>query len=154
VETYLKSHSVKPNADIQNFLTAKGHGQLHGGITAYELLKRPNIDWKELIPFFPEMEQWMSEETTLYQLDVEIKFSGYIDKEVKKAHEFARFEKVLIPEHVDYATMHGLAMEARQKLSAIRPLTVGQAARISGVNPSDIAMLVMQLKKQNHVSRA
>ena len=154
VETYLKSHSVKRNADIQNFLTAKGHGQLHGGITAYELLKRPNIEWKELVPFFPELEQWTAEETTLYQLDVEIKFSGYIDKEVKKAHEFARFEKVLIPEQIDYATMHGLAMEARQKLSAIRPLTVGQAARISGVNPSDIAMLVMQLKKQNHVSRA
>ena len=154
VENYLKTHSVKPNTDIQNFLTAKGHGQLHGGITAYELLKRPNIEWKELIPFFPELEQWIAEETTLYQLDVEIKFSGYIDKEVKKAHEFARFEKVLIPEQIDYATMHGLAMEARQKLSAIRPLTVGQAARISGVNPSDIAMLVMQLKKQNHVSRA
>ena len=154
VETYLKSHSVKPNADIQNFLTAKGHGQLHGGITAYELLKRPNIEWKELIPFFPELEQWVAEETTLYQLDVEIKFSGYIDKEVKKALEFARFEKVLIPEQIDYATMHGLAMEARQKLSLIRPLTVGQAARISGVNPSDIAMLVMQLKKQNYVSRA
>ena len=154
VETYLKSHSVKPNADIQNFLTAKGHGQLHGGITAYELLKRPNIEWKELIHFFPELEQWVAEETTLYQLDVEIKFSGYIDKEVKKALEFARFEKVLIPEQIDYATMHGLAMEARQKLSLIRPLTVGQAARISGVNPSDIAMLVMQLKKQNYVSRA
>jgi tRNA uridine 5-carboxymethylaminomethyl modification enzyme len=139
--------SIKPSANIQLFLTQKGHGTLHGGITAYELLKRPNISLRELFPFFPQLADYESYLDDLYETEVEIKFAGYIDKESKKAIEFARFEHVYIPNSIVYEHLDGMAMEARQKLASIRPSTIGQAARISGVNPSDIALLVMQLKK-------
>lgn len=143
----LKTASVKPKDDIQRYLTGKGHGILHGGITAFELLKRPNVSIEELIPFFPTLEPYRHHLEDYYEVEVEIKFAGYIEKETKKAQEFSRYEHVYIPSSIDYAQLQGMAMEARQKLASIRPATIGQASRISGVNPSDIALLVMQLKK-------
>jgi tRNA uridine 5-carboxymethylaminomethyl modification enzyme len=149
----LKTVRIKPTSAIQDFVALKGHGLLHGGITAFELLKRPNITMKELLPFVPALAPYEPFLESMYQLEVEIKFEGYIEKEQKKAQDFARFENVLIPSSIVYETLSGLAMEARQKLSQIRPLTIGQASRISGVNPADVAMLVMQLKKQNYASQ-
>ena len=144
---FLHQLSIKPSPSIQQFLSQKGHGTLHGGITAHELLKRPNISLRELFAFFPLLAAYESHLDDLNEVEVEIKFAGYIDKEAKKASEFARFEHVYIPPSIEYEHLDGMAMEARQKLASIRPSTIGQAARISGVNPSDIALLVMQLKK-------
>ena len=150
----VKSTRIKPSTSIQDFVAKKGHGLLHGGITGFELLKRPNISLAELVAFLPELIPFEPFLDALYQLEVEVKFEGYIEKEQKKAQDFARFEHVLIPSTLVYESLSGLAMEARQKLSQIRPLTIGQASRISGVNPSDVAMLVMQLKKQNYASQS
>jgi tRNA uridine 5-carboxymethylaminomethyl modification enzyme len=145
---YLKTHSIKPGVKIDQFLESLGHGPLPGGITGYELLRRPQINLNDLLPYLPEVSEFQLDASMLLTLDVMIKFSGYIEKEVKQATQFARYEFVNLPTDIDYLSLQGMAMEARQKLAKIRPLTIGQASRISGVNPTDISQLVMQLKKR------
>lgn len=147
VEQHLKSISIRPNASINAFLASLEQGALQGGITAYELLRRPQIKFHDLIQFFPTLKGFNLSEALLTQLEVNVKFVGYIEKEIKQAQAFAKYEDLTIPNTIDYGNLAGMAMEARQKLSKIRPLTIGQASRISGVNPSDISLLVMQIKK-------
>ncbi len=147
IEQHLKSISIRPNSAINTFLATLDQGALQGGITAYELLRRPQIKFHDLIAFFPTLKNFKPTEALLTQLEVNVKFVGYIEKEVKQAQAFAKYEDLTIPTSIDYANLAGMAMEARQKLSKIRPLTIGQASRISGVNPSDISLLVMQIKK-------
>ncbi|MBM3909382.1 MAG: tRNA uridine-5-carboxymethylaminomethyl(34) synthesis enzyme MnmG, partial [Firmicutes bacterium] len=132
IEQHLKSVSIRPNPSINAFLATLDQGALQGGITAYELLRRPQIKWHDLIKFFPSLQQFTLSESLLTQLEVNIKFVGYIEKEVKQAQAFAKYEDLTIPQSIDYASLAGMAMEARQKLSKIKPLTIGQASRISG----------------------
>jgi tRNA uridine 5-carboxymethylaminomethyl modification enzyme len=147
LELHLKSISVRPNPSINAFLASLNQGALQGGITAYELLRRPQIHFQDLPPFFPTLGEWVIDETLLNQLEINIKFVGYLDKEIKQAQAFSKYEDLTIPHTIDYHGMAGMAMEARQKLDKVRPLTIGQASRISGVNPSDISLLVMQIKR-------
>ena len=147
---YLKTHSIKPGLEINTFLNQLGHGSLPGGITGFELLKRPQISLENLYPYLEQLKNFDLDETLKLTLDVTIKFSGYIEKEVKQASQFARYEMVALPQDIDYLSLQGMAMEARQKLDKIKPLTIGQASRISGVNPTDISQLVMQLKKRTY----
>jgi tRNA uridine 5-carboxymethylaminomethyl modification enzyme len=146
---YLSTHRVKPSVEIDTFLRFHDHGSLHGGITGFELLRRPPIHLKDLLQFFPDMPIQGLDETTLLAIEVKVKFEGYIEKEIKQAQDFARYENVNIPNNIDYLSLVGMAMEARQKLAKIQPRTIGQASRISGVNPTDISLLVMQLKKRD-----
>ena len=81
------------------------------------------------------------------QLEVSVKYDGYIKREKDEALSFEKYENYLLPHDIDYLSMDQIALEARQKLDKIRPLTIGQAGRISGVNPSDISILILQLKK-------
>jgi tRNA uridine 5-carboxymethylaminomethyl modification enzyme len=147
LELHLKSISIRPQASINQFLQSIDQGPLQGGITAYELLRRPQISFHDLMTFFPTLASWKVHEPVIHQLEIMIKFVGYIEKEVKQAQAFSKYEDLHIPPAIDYAALDGMAMEARQKLSKIRPLTIGQASRISGVNPSDISLLVMQIKR-------
>jgi tRNA uridine 5-carboxymethylaminomethyl modification enzyme len=147
LELHLKSISIRPQSSINQFLQSIDQGPLQGGITAYELLRRPQISFHDLIAFFPTLASWKVHEAVIHQLEIVIKFVGYIEKEVKQAQAFSKYEDLHIPSAIDYAALDGMAMEARQKLSKIRPLTIGQASRISGVNPSDISLLVMQIKR-------
>ena len=87
------------------------------------------------------------DDTALFQLETEIKYEGYIDKEVKEAERLRKLEEIILPDFA-YLTMDGLALEARQKLNEVKPKTLGQASRISGVNPADIATLLMRIKKE------
>jgi len=152
---YLLTHRIKPGADIDAFLRLHDHGPLQGGITAFELLRRPPIYLKDLLQFFPDMPIQDLDETTWLAIEVKVKFEGYIEKEIKQAKDFARYENVYIPDNIDYLSLVGMAMEARQKLAKILPRTIGQASRISGVNPTDISLLVMQLKKrEGHGTRS
>ncbi len=154
LENHLKTISIRPQDAINQFLQSIEQGPLQGGITAYELLRRPQISFQALLPFFPTLATWKVHESVIHQLEVNIKFVGYIEKEVKQAQAFSKYEDLHIPPTIDYVGLAGMAMEARQKLSKIRPLTIGQASRISGVNPSDISLLVMQIKRgQTHGNR-
>ena len=113
----------------------------------YELLKRPNIDFK----FLSKFRDFNYNADVLEQVEIEVKYEGYIKKAINEAEKLKKIEEKQIPDDIDYKLVSNLASEAKQKLSEIRPKTLAQASRISGVNPSDIAILAVYLKKEyNH----
>jgi len=125
-----------------------GFERLRAGVSGLELLKRPEIHYENILDLFPELKDIELDHTGIAQLEVSVKYEGYIKREEIEATSFANFENYKLPENIDYLHMDGLALEARQKLNKVRPLTIGQAGRISGINPSDISMLILQLKKE------
>lgn len=112
------------------------------GIDAYSLLRRPGIKIEDIKSYINE-----SDEKILEQVEINIKYEGYIQKTIKEAEKMIRDESKLIPSDIDYNKVLNLATEARQKLNKVRPLSIGQAMRISGVNPSDISILSIYLRK-------
>ena len=118
------------------------------GITLYDLLKRPEINM-QMLKNLDLIDDSYSEEV-LEQVEINIKYEGYIKKALKEADKLKQMEDVKIPEDLDYKMVPNLASEARQKLDKVKPITLGQASRISGVNPSDIAILSVYLKRYKH----
>jgi tRNA uridine 5-carboxymethylaminomethyl modification enzyme len=112
--------------------------------TVAEVLKRPHVTMSELARCLNlEMD-----EEICRQLDIEVKYEGYINKAKKEAANMQKMEAVKLPADIDYNSLEHLSLEARQKLSKVRPLTIGQASRISGVNPADIMVLSIYLKQK------
>ena len=138
-------------SDIEEYLTSLGFNELKGGVLAAEVLKRPNVKYHELKNFIPELNEIVLDETGEEQLEIMVKYEGYIAKQLREAKNMQRLEEMKIPEDIDYLNMDGIALEARQKLNKIRPLTIGQASRISGVNPADISMLIIKLKSRGKI---
>ena len=137
--------------DIEEYLKSLGFNELKGGVLAAEVLKRPNVKYHELKKYIPELDEVILEETGEEQLEIMVKYEGYIAKQLREAKNMQRLEEMKIPEDIDYLNMDGIALEARQKLHKIRPLTIGQASRISGVNPADISMLIIKLKTRGKI---
>ena len=100
------------------------------------------------LELIPELKEIDLDFIGVSQLEIMVKYEGYIKREEKEALSFAKYEEHKLPQDIDYLNMHGLALEARQKLDKIRPINIGQAGRISGVNPSDISILILNLKKK------
>ena len=126
-----------------DYLKSLGTTLLKDGVSLYDLLKRPEIMVSDLTPFLNNT----YDDEVLYQVMVESKYEGYINKELDEAARMKRYEDKKIPKDVDYDAMHNLASEAKQKLKEVGPETIGQAMRISGVNPADISILTMYLKR-------
>ncbi len=145
LEEKLKTNKVTPKKEINDYLVTLNSTPLLDGITLYNLIKRPEISIKDVLRF---IDSEYSDEV-LEQVEINIKYEGYIKKAVQEAEKMLEYENIKIPEDIDYSKVINLASEARQKLKDIRPISVGQAMRISGVNPSDITMLLMHLKKEN-----
>ena len=139
----LDSTRITPKQEVNEYLESIGTTKLLDGISLKELLKRPEITIDKLNHF---VELNYSKEV-LEQVEIQTKYSGYIDKEERQAEKFKALENTKIPEDIDYDKVINIASEARQKLKEIRPISVGQASRISGVNPADIAMLSVYLKR-------
>ncbi|HHU28629.1 TPA: tRNA uridine-5-carboxymethylaminomethyl(34) synthesis enzyme MnmG [bacterium] len=118
---------------------------IEGGISAYDLLKRPHVT---ISLIEPHLENFITNDEVKQQLEIQIKYEGYINKQIKEAETKRHLEKISLPIDLDYLKIDNLALEARQKLDKIRPLTIGQASRISGVNPSDISILLIYLKSK------
>ena len=133
--------------EVEEYLTSLGFNELKGGVQAFEILKRPNVKYREIAKFIPELQEFSLDDGTVEEIEIIAKYEGYITKQIKEAESFAKMEMMKIPNDVDYLHMDGLALEARSKLNDVRPLTIGQASRISGVNPADISMLILNLKK-------
>ena len=137
----LKNTHIKPGAEISSALAALNAGDLEHGTDAYALLRRPNVSLELLQP-------WTNLQLTpsiASQIEIECKYEGYIEKARRDVARMEKLESVRIPRDTDFDSMANLALEARSKLSKIRPATLGQASRISGINPSDIAVLSAQL---------
>lgn len=137
--------SVKMGPEIDALLVSRGTSPLEKGMRMSELLKRPNIDYKVLAPFDPERPDLPDE--IFEQVEIDIKYEGYIKRQQQQIHEIKRLEVQKIPEDIDYAEISGLRLEAREKLSKVKPETVGQASRISGVSPADISVLIIYLER-------
>ena len=146
----LKAHHLGVREDINSYLRSIQSNELTGGIQAFELLKRPYVSYNEIKKFIPELENVILDEFAIEEVEIIAKYEGYIVKQIREAKNMAKLEEMKIPFDFDYINMDGLALEARQKLDKVRPLTIGQASRISGVNPSDIAVLIFNVRKVKH----
>lgn len=134
-----------PKHSINEVLEQLGSTRLTEGISAKELIKRPELDYQKILPFVEGPK--LSEEQTK-RVTILIKYKGYIDKAMRQAAKQKKMEEKRIPDDINYEDVSNLALEAKQKLSMIRPLTIGQASRISGINPADISVLLIYLKQK------
>lgn len=135
------------------YLLSIGSSKLNESKTIYELLKRPEITIDNILPILnketiSKIESLKNYNYAKEQIEIEIKYKGYIDKTNKEVEKMLNLEKKKIPEDIDYNKVKNIATEARQKLIEVKPLTIGQASRITGVNPADITMLLVYLKKE------
>lgn len=145
-ETARIAKKVMKPAEVNDLLTAKGSTPISDPVTMVELMKRPQITYDDLAPFDPERPALTDHQKTM--MEVQIKYEGYIDKQQRRIDKFRKLEGRKLPQDLDYDGIEGLRIEARQKLGAIRPLSIGQASRISGVSPADINVLLIWLEKE------
>ncbi|MDD4154269.1 MAG: tRNA uridine-5-carboxymethylaminomethyl(34) synthesis enzyme MnmG [Bacilli bacterium] len=145
----LKTTYLGANTAVNDYLSAQGLTTIKAGTLALDFLKRPDVNYSHLLVLIPELTKYQLDDTGIMQLEVMVKYEGYIAKQEKEAHSFAKFENINLPEDLDYLHLDGLALEARQKLQKIKPRTIGQASRVGGVNPSDISVLVLTLKRRD-----
>ena len=139
----LEKTYAPPSEMLNRFIMALGAPALITGISMASLLRRPNIGYDDITPFDkrrPDLPLSVRE-----QAEISIKYKGYIDRQTRQLEEFKKMEGHSVPEDIDYNTLQGLRLEARQKLSAVRPRSLGAASRISGVSPADIAALMVYL---------
>lgn len=145
----LKENTITPTIEINNYFNEHNISLLTGRISAYELLKRPEISFDDIKKLFPTIEISL-DDTSLEQIAISIKYEGYIVKEFKEAKKFQVLETKKIPNDIDYDIIPNIASEAKDKLKKIRPETISQASRISGVNPSDISILLVYLESRKN----
>ena len=140
----LKNNKITPTIETNKYLEDIGTTPLKDGITLFDLLKRTEIDFSNIEHFINI--DFTDEEKE--QVAINIKYEGYINKALKEANKMVDLDNKLIPDNIDYDKIHNLASEAKQKLKQIKPTSIGQALRISGVNPTDISLLMVYLKKE------
>ncbi|MGT2667432.1 tRNA uridine-5-carboxymethylaminomethyl(34) synthesis enzyme MnmG [Streptococcus rifensis] len=143
--TRLDSIKLKPIAETNAKVTAMGYKPLTDAMTAKEFMRRPDVSYEDAIAFIGEPEETLAART-VELLETEIKYEGYIAKALDQVDKMKRMEEKRIPEDIDWDDIDSIASEARQKFKLINPETIGQASRISGVNPADISILMVYLE--------
>ena len=129
---------------MSELLAAKESANLRQNTSLYDLLKRPEINYRDLVQYglAEELPQEIGR-----AIDIHVKYEGYIKQQLAQVAKFNKLESKLLPQDLDYMELKGLSVEARQKLNKIKPVSVGQASRISGVSPADITTLMIHLEK-------
>ncbi len=141
----LESNGVPASDALNEMLTDRGTAPVENSARLADLLRRPQISYADIAPFDsgrPDLPQAVTDE-----VEIQIKYAGYLARQEKQVAEFKKEESRLLPADIDYLSIGGLRLEARQKLQEIRPLSIGQAGRISGVSPADIAVLLIYLEQ-------
>ncbi|SFA42687.1 tRNA uridine 5-carboxymethylaminomethyl modification enzyme [Parageobacillus thermantarcticus] len=146
----LQTYIIKPTPEVQEVIRNAGGSELKDGIRAADLLRRPEMTYEHIKQLAPAEEEISPE--VAEQVEIQIKYEGYIQKSLQQVERLKKMENKKIPEDIDYDAIHGLATEARQKLKQVRPLSIAQASRISGVNPADISILLVYLE-QGRIAR-
>ena len=141
----LKSKTIGGKKEVNDFLVSNGSTPLLGAVTLADLIKRPELSYEILAAIDDERPKLS--EAVGEQVNINIKYEGYIERENRQVEQFKKMENRLIPEDIEYENIDNIRLEARQKLTEIRPLSVGQASRISGVSPSDIAVLLVYIEQ-------
>ena len=139
----LQSTTISPSRELNEVLVSRETSEINSGVRLIELMKRPQLDYGCLKPFDkdrPDLDPNIFE-----QVEIEIKYEGYIQKQLKQVEQMKKLEKKLLPNDYDYKELKGLRLEAQEKLNKIKPLNIGQASRISGVSPADISVLLIWL---------
>ena len=147
VETELKrleKTHLPPSAELNGLLSEKGTAPVNSGVSLADLVRRPQVSYKDVSPFDPQRPQLHS--AVQAQVEIRLKYEGYIKRQLKQVEEFTRLENRALPLDLDYDGIGGLRLEAREKLKKIRPASFGQASRISGVSPADISVLMIYME--------
>ncbi|MBK5251431.1 MAG: tRNA uridine-5-carboxymethylaminomethyl(34) synthesis enzyme MnmG [Peptostreptococcaceae bacterium] len=146
----LKSVKKKPR-ELKEFLEKNGSSQVNNSISLYDLLKRPELDYKKLGAI--DIDRPILVRQAVTQVEVEIKYEGYIVKQKQQIERFKKLEKKMLASGIDYLKISGIRLEAKQKLNSIKPASVGQASRISGVSPADISVLMIYLEQNRRKAK-
>ena len=140
----LEHTGVAPSPALSEMLSEKGTADVTSGCPLISLLRRPQLHYEDLAPFDPTAPALSAD--IVEQVEISVKYAGYIQRQQKQVEDLRRLESHALPVGLDYHSIQGLRLEAREKLSAVRPLDLGQAGRISGVSPADIAALMIYLE--------
>ena len=140
----LKKLTVKPTEDVNNCLKKYGTSELNNGTKMAELLKRTELDYDKLAEIDPDRPILSEQEKE--EVEIQIKYDGYIKLQEAQVEKFKKLESKILPEDLDYSKVKGISLEARQKLNQMKPRSIGQASRISGVSPADISVLLIFIK--------
>ena len=132
-------------AEVNALLESKGTSTIATKGRMAQLLTRPQLELADLLPFLELSDEDLADHEALLDAEIEIKYAGYIAKEMEHVGKLSRLEETPLPANLDYASFKALSMEARQKLAAVRPSTIGQASRVSGVSPADVSVLLVHL---------
>ena len=143
----LEGSGIPASEELNAMLERKGTATVANSARLADLLRRPQVSYADIAPFDPERPELSHAVTD--EVEIQIKYAGYLTRQEKQVEEFRKEEARLLPENLDYAAIPGLRLEAREKLAAIRPVSIGQAGRISGVSPADIAVLLIYLEQTN-----
>jgi tRNA uridine 5-carboxymethylaminomethyl modification enzyme len=150
--TRLKETKFRPDEAMQAMLAKNNSTALQNTVDGLTLLRRPELNYEQLESLSPSPVELSSE--VKEQVEIQVKYTGYIEKQQIQVDRMGRMEKKRIPDNIDYELVYGLAVEAKQKLGKIRPLSIGQASRISGVTPADLSILLVHLEHYNRVTAA
>ena len=142
----LESNGVPAGKELNAMLEARGTAPVANSARLADLLRRPQVSYADIAPFDPGRPQLP--EAVTAEVEIQIKYAGYLARQEKQVEEFKKEESRRLPDDIDYTSIVGLRLEAQEKLQQIRPMSIGQAGRISGVSPSDIAVLLIWLEQQ------
>ena len=148
----LKNVLIGASRKNQEFFESHNSATLKTGVSLAELMCRPELSYEILAEIDPERKELPAD--VIEQVEIEIKYEGYIERQLRQVEQFKKMEKKKIPSEINYDNIESLRLEARQKLKALKPVSVGQASRISGVSPADISVLVVYLEqwKYHHLN--
>lgn len=144
----METTNISDKKGCTKYLLEHGFTDTMEGHKGIDLLKRPRLFYRDISNFMPELNGYKFSDGDVLALETKVKYEGYIAKELRDASNAQKLEAIKLPIGIDYTKVDGLALEARQKLNAVQPLTIGQASRISGVNPADISILLLTLRKK------
>ena len=144
----LESCGVPASDELNAMLSARDSAPVTNSARLADLLRRPQVTYADIAPFDPQRPQLP--EAVTAEVEIQVKYAGYLARQQKQVEVFRKEEETLLPPDVDYSAIHGLRLEAREKLEAIRPVSIGQAGRISGVSPSDVAVLLIWLEQNKN----
>ena len=142
----LESNGVPASDALNEMLASRGSAPVANSARLADLLRRPQITYEDIAPFDPDRPDLPAAVTE--EVEIQIKYAGYLARQEKQVADFKKEESRLLPADIDYASIAGLRLEAQEKLNAIRPMSIGQAGRISGVSPADIAVLLIWLEQK------
>lgn len=146
----LREIKIRPTKEVRQFLRELNTAEIQQPVTLAQLLKRPELSYQDIVTLSPPAEELPDE--VIEQVEIQLKYEGYIRKSLQQVEKMKKMEEKKIPSWVDYDQVPGISSEAREKLNKVQPLSIGQASRISGVNPSDISILLVYIEQSGKVS--